>query len=70
MHAFKVTDCVKDMLVDEIPEASVSLFTPPAVAGLARPAGQDHHRRSRRPRITNCKSKWTASSLRGTRPIK
>jgi multidrug efflux pump len=39
MHAFKVTDRVKDMLADEIPEAQVSLFTPPAVSGLGSASG-------------------------------
>jgi multidrug efflux pump subunit AcrB len=39
MHAFKVTDRVKDVLAEEIPEAQVSLFTPPAVSGLGSAGG-------------------------------
>src|SRR6266699_2391086 len=39
MHAFAFTDRVKDILIEEIPEAQVSLFTPPAVSGLGSASG-------------------------------
>jgi hydrophobe/amphiphile efflux-1 (HAE1) family protein len=39
MHAFAVTDRVKDDLAEKIPEAQVSLFTPPAVSGLGSASG-------------------------------
>ena len=38
-HAFAITDRVKDVLVSEIPEAAVTLFTPPAVSGLGGASG-------------------------------
>jgi multidrug efflux pump len=39
LHAFVVTDRVKDVLTEEIPEAQVALFTPPAVSGLGSGSG-------------------------------
>jgi multidrug efflux pump len=39
MHAFAFTDRVKDILNAEIPEAQLSLFTPPAVSGLGSASG-------------------------------
>jgi multidrug efflux pump len=39
MHAFAVTDRVKEILAREIPEAKVSLFTPPPVSGLGSASG-------------------------------
>ena len=39
MHAFEITDRVKDILTEEIPEAQVALFTPPAVSGLGSGSG-------------------------------
>jgi multidrug efflux pump subunit AcrB len=39
MHAFAVTDRVKEVLVEEIPEAQLSLFYPPAVSGLGSAGG-------------------------------
>jgi multidrug efflux pump len=39
MHAFAVTDRVRDLLVEELPGAQVSLFTPPAVSGLGSASG-------------------------------
>jgi len=39
MHAFAITDRVREILQKEIPEAQVSLFTPPAVSGLGSASG-------------------------------
>jgi len=39
MHAFVVTDRVKEMLARELPEAQVALFTPPPVSGLGSSSG-------------------------------
>jgi multidrug efflux pump len=39
MHAFAVTDRVKDVLAKEVPEALTSLFTPPPVSGLGSASG-------------------------------
>ena len=39
MHAFSVTDRAKEVLDREVPEAQVSLFTPPAVSGLGSASG-------------------------------
>jgi multidrug efflux pump subunit AcrB len=39
LHAFTYTDRVKDVLVKELPEAQVALFTPPAVSGLGSGSG-------------------------------
>jgi multidrug efflux pump len=38
-HAFKVTDRIRDLLVQEFPEANVGLFTPPPVSGLGTGSG-------------------------------
>jgi multidrug efflux pump subunit AcrB len=38
-HAFVFTDRVKDLLAEELPEAQVALFTPPAVSGLGSGSG-------------------------------
>ncbi len=39
MHSFAVTDRVKEVLTREVPEAQVSLFTPPPVSGLGSASG-------------------------------
>jgi multidrug efflux pump len=39
LHAFTVTDRVKEILDEELPEAKVALFTPPAVSGLGSGSG-------------------------------
>ena len=39
MHAFAVTDRVREDLIEKIPEAKVTLFTPPAVSGLGSASG-------------------------------
>ncbi len=39
MHAFAVTDRAKALLEEELPEAQVSLFYPPAVSGLGSASG-------------------------------
>src|SRR5262249_10892795 len=39
MHAFAVTDRIKEILDQEIPEAQVSLYTPPPVSGLGSASG-------------------------------
>jgi multidrug efflux pump len=39
MHAFNVTDRAKEKLDQELPEAQVSLFYPPAVSGLGSASG-------------------------------
>jgi multidrug efflux pump len=39
MHAFAVTDRVKDLLDAQVPEANVSLYTPPAISGLGSASG-------------------------------
>jgi multidrug efflux pump subunit AcrB len=39
MHAFVFTDRAKEVLVRELPEAQVALFTPPAVSGLGSGSG-------------------------------
>jgi multidrug efflux pump len=39
MHAFVVTERVRDDLTEKIPEAKVTLFTPPAVSGLGSASG-------------------------------
>jgi multidrug efflux pump len=39
MHAFAFTDRIKDILVDEIPDAQMALFTPPPISGLGSGSG-------------------------------
>ncbi len=39
MHAFAVTDRMKELLAEEIPEAQMALFTPPAISGLGSSSG-------------------------------
>lgn len=39
MHAFAVTERVRGVLTDEIPEAKITLMTPPAVSGLGSASG-------------------------------
>lgn len=39
MHAFAITDRVREVLAQEIPEAQVSLYTPPPVSGLGSASG-------------------------------
>jgi multidrug efflux pump len=39
MHAFNVTDRAKELLDQELPDAQVSLFYPPAVSGLGSASG-------------------------------
>jgi multidrug efflux pump len=39
MHAFAFTERVKQVLAKEVPEATVSLFTPPPVSGLGSASG-------------------------------
>jgi multidrug efflux pump len=39
LGAFAITDRVKELLTDEVPEAMVSLFTPPPVSGLGSASG-------------------------------
>ncbi len=38
-HSFRVIEKVKEVLVEEVPEAQVSLFTPPPVSGLGSASG-------------------------------
>jgi multidrug efflux pump len=39
MHAFAIVDRLKEILAAEIPDAKLSLFTPPAVSGLGSASG-------------------------------
>ncbi len=39
MHAFKITDRVRELLAQEIPKAQMGLFTPPPVSGLGTGSG-------------------------------
>ncbi len=39
MHSFVITERMKDVLAKEVPEASMSLFTPPPVSGLGSASG-------------------------------
>src|SRR6202040_3198082 len=39
LHAFAITDRAKEILDREVPEAKVSLFTPPPVNGLGSSSG-------------------------------
>jgi multidrug efflux pump len=39
MHAFAFTDRIKDLLIEEVPEAQMALFTPPPISGLGSGSG-------------------------------
>ena len=39
MHAFAVTERARELLTEEIPEAKITLLTPPAVSGLGSASG-------------------------------
>ncbi len=39
MHAFAITDRVREELLEKIPEANVGIFTPPPVSGLGTASG-------------------------------